>query len=117
KSNFDISEWMLIRLIQALRGRPVMFDDTCYYLGFAGREEADVVAEILNSPPCRQFLHALIFPGTKRPLTVELLQRLNIKAIAQEGGFAAKWNDVRKKNHTAPLAAPQLQFIMERPSS
>ncbi|HKI71228.1 MAG TPA: SAM-dependent methyltransferase [Verrucomicrobiae bacterium] len=99
------------------QGKPVMFDDTCYYLGFAGREEADVVAEILNSPPCRQFLHALIFPGTKRPLTVELLQRLNVKVIAQEGGFAAKWNDVRKKNHTAPLAAPQLQFIMERPSS
>jgi len=74
------------------------------------------VAEILNSPPCRLFLNALIFPGTKRPLTVELLQRLNINAIAEEAGLAARWNAVRKKNHAAPLAAPQLQFIMERPS-
>ncbi len=98
------------------QGKPVIFDDTCYYLAFAGQEEAEVVADILNSPACRQFLTALIFPGTKRPLTVELLQRLNIKAIAQEAGLGTRWNGARKKNYAAPLEAPQLQFIMEQPS-
>jgi len=43
-------------------------------------------------------------------------KQLNIKAIAQEAGLTARWNDVRKQHHAAPLAAPQLQFIMERPS-
>ena len=31
--------------------RPVVFDDTCYYLSFSHEAEARVVAEILNSNP------------------------------------------------------------------
>jgi protein-disulfide isomerase len=69
KSNFDISEWMFL-------------EDTCYYLPFAEEAEARVVADILNSPACREFLDALMFPDSKRPITVEFLQRLHLSALA-----------------------------------
>ena len=59
-------------------GRVGLFDDTCYYLPFAEEGEARVVADILNSPACRAFLGALMFPDSKRPLTVELLGRISL---------------------------------------
>lgn len=76
--------------------QPVMFDDTCYYLPFAVEAEARVVADILNSAACRSFLETLIFPGAKRAVTVELLQRLNLDAIARAAGLSKRWDDSRQ---------------------
>ncbi len=63
-------------------GRPVLFDDTCYYLSFSHETEARAVAAVLNSPTCLRFIETLVFPGAKRSVTVELLQRLNFQAVA-----------------------------------
>ena len=86
--------------------RPVVFDDTCYYLSFSHESEARVVAEILNSSPCQSFLEALIFPGSKRAVTVELLQRLNLGALAHAAGLSNRWEDSRqidRETHQLPL--------------
>jgi hypothetical protein len=72
-------------------GQPVLFDDTCYYLSFSTREEAECVAKILGSVPSLRFLEALIFPDAKRALTIELLQRLNIGEIAAAAGLDELW--------------------------
>ncbi|MEY2881732.1 MAG: Modification methylase [Verrucomicrobiota bacterium] len=78
------------------QGRPVVFDDTCYYLPFSHETEARVVAEILNSRPCQSFLEALIFPGSKRAVTVELLQRLNLSTLAHAAGMGDRWEQSRQ---------------------
>lgn len=77
-------------------GRPVVFDDTCYYLPFQDGDEADVVARILNSAPCQDFLSSLIFPGAKRAVTAELLQRLDLGAIAEAAGLRGEWVESRQ---------------------
>lgn len=64
-------------------GHPVLFDDTCYFLSFARESDAHTVASVLNSPTATRFLETLIFPGSKRAVTVELLSRLNFQALAQ----------------------------------
>jgi hypothetical protein len=71
-------------------GKPVLFDDTCYLLPFAEESRARVVAELLNSPPCLEFLQALTFPDAKRPITVDLLQRLNLGAVAAVAGSSGR---------------------------
>jgi hypothetical protein len=84
-------------LLGSHESKPLLLDDTCYFLPFDSEAEAQTVANILNSAPCREFLSALAFEDTKRPITVELLQRLNLKAIAGAAGLAEAWEATAEK--------------------
>lgn len=64
-------------------GKPVVFDDTVYFLSFWSKSEADFIAAMLNSQPAKEFLESMIFWSDKRPITIELLKRLNLPALAQ----------------------------------
>jgi hypothetical protein len=97
--------------------KPVLFDDTCYFLPFADEAEARVVADVLNSKACRALLEALMFEDAKRPVTVELLRRLNLSAIADEAGMSARWRAIQRTGYSRHTAAPQLELIMERAES
>jgi hypothetical protein len=103
-------------LVGPLGGKPVIFDDACYFLPFDDENEARVVAEILNSEVCREFLNSLIFTDLKRPITVELLQRLNLRAIAEEAGLETGWNSSRNRAVRYPesAASVQAEFLLER---
>ena len=104
-------------LVPPCQGKPVLFDDTCYFLSFSDEEEARVVADILNSGPSRALLEALMFDDAKRPITVELLQRLNLGAIAEEAGMAARWRAISRVRYSETTQAPQLELVMERGNS
>jgi hypothetical protein len=93
--------------------KPVFFDDTCNYLPFEDEASARLVAELLNSAPCQQFLRSLIFTGSKRPITVELLQRLNLSVIADEAGYAARWRRLRRASCEVASSSPQFELVME----
>jgi hypothetical protein len=105
-------------LVRPVDGKPVMFDDTCYFLSFEDESEARVVAEILNSQICQEFLACLTFTDSKRPFTVELLQRLNIRAIAEAAGFAGAWKASRNRGvrYSEQPVSMQAEFVMERPT-
>ena len=106
----------LFMLVGPLDGKPVIFDDACYFLPFENKNEARVVAEVLNSQVCRAFLDSLIFTDSKRPITVELLQRLNIRAIAEEAGLEIDWNASRNHavRYSESATSSQVEFVMER---
>ncbi len=93
--------------------QPVFFDDASYYLSFEREEEACLVAEILNSEVCQRFLTALIFPDSKRPLTVDLLQRLNLAAIADEAGLGSRWQQLQRSIYPITAGLSQVEFVME----
>src|SRR4029453_19077763 len=67
-------------------GKSVVFDDTCYFLACSSGEEATVLADLLNSDLASEFFHAFVFWDAKRPITVELLDRLDLAALAAERG-------------------------------
>ena len=66
--------------------RPVVFDDTVYQLPFDTESEAKLVAELLNSDDASDFLASQVFWDAKRPVTVDLLMRLNLTALAKRLG-------------------------------
>ncbi len=66
------------------RNRPVVFDDTCYFIPCHVQEEAQFVANLLNSEPAQQFYRSLIFWDDKRPITARVLRRLSLLQLAQE---------------------------------
>ena len=103
------------QLIPPLREQPVFFDDTCYYLPFEREEDARLVTEILNSATCQRFLLSLIFTDSKRPITVDLLQRLNLAAIAAEAGFSLRWQQLQRSAFCLTADMPQMELVMETP--
>lgn len=70
------------RVLGPVDGRPVLLDDTCYFVPCSTEEEASRLAELLNGPPAMDLLRALVFPGSKRAVTKALLQRIDVEAIA-----------------------------------
>jgi hypothetical protein len=72
--------------IKPLDGKPVMFDDTINFLSFETEEEAKFIFELVTSTPAIEFLDSMIFWDEKRPITIDILRRLSLKAVARELG-------------------------------
>ncbi len=62
-------------------GRPVMFDDTCYFLPCHSPRQAALLSSLLNHPLCQLFLASVMFKDAKRPITKKLLQRIDLKQL------------------------------------
>ena len=103
------------QVVGPMSGQPVFFDDASYYLSFEREGDARLVADILNSPICQRFLASLVFPDSKRPFTVDLLQRLNLAAIANEAGFSLRWQQLQRSSYAVATNVPQTEFVMEEP--
>ena len=104
------------QVVGPMRGQPVFFDDASYYLSFEREEDARLVADILNSPICQRFLGSLVFPDSKRPFTVDLLQRLNLAVIASEAGLGPRWQELQRASYAITANAAQAEFVMEEPT-
>jgi len=89
-------------------GRPVVFDDTVYYLSFDEENTARLAADILNSQVAARFLSAFIFWDNKRPITVDILNRLNLVHLAThlglDGESLRRYDD--KELSRDPVAGP-----------
>lgn len=72
---------LAFRLCPPYSGKPVMVDDTVNFLPFDTELEARAVLSLLDSEPARRFLHSMIFWDQKRPITIDLLRRLDIDAV------------------------------------
>jgi hypothetical protein len=81
--------------------RPVVFDDTVYFLPCWSEQEANFLNDMLNSKPAQEFLRSMIFWSDKRPITVELLKRLNLHALSIELGCEAKYLTFTKQRKSS----------------
>jgi len=63
--------------------KPVMLDDTCYFIGFEKIEYAVYSIILLNSKITEEFLRSITFPDAKRVFTKDLLMRLDLLKLAQ----------------------------------
>jgi hypothetical protein len=69
------------RVVGPRDGRPVMLDDTGYFLPCSSTGEAVALAALCNDPMALAFLAAASFADAKRPITKALLQRLDLRAV------------------------------------
>ena len=76
------------RVVGPAGGRPVVFDDTCYFLPFTDPVECATTAAVLQSGPARELLAALTFAGSKRPITKAVLRRLDLAVLERLAGRA-----------------------------
>jgi hypothetical protein len=67
-------------------GKPVMVDDTCYFIPCDTKSEADFFSNLLNSDTAQRFMSALVFTDAKRPVTIDVLKRIDLKKLAEHVG-------------------------------
>ena len=83
------------RCIGPVDDKPVLLDDTCYFLPCHTEDDARLLANMVNSRSARGFFHSLIFWDAKRPVTVQLLGNLDLALLAKEAGISLPaWSDV-----------------------
>lgn len=73
KLNFNV--------IGSCENKPIVLDDTCYFLPFETKDEASKVCDLLNSEIGQEFFKSFIFWDAKRPITVDILQKLCIQKL------------------------------------
>ncbi|NLE36838.1 MAG: SAM-dependent DNA methyltransferase [Pirellulaceae bacterium] len=92
------------RVVGPHEGRPVVLDDTCYFLAFQSEEEASLVKKLLDSPVCGEILGAFVFWDSKRPITKEILALVNLREIAsflgQEEAFRKTFSRLLSSEQT-----------------
>ena len=68
--------------------KPVVLDDTCYFLPCNTEDDAAVLLELLNSRAAKGFFDSFVFWDEKRPITAQLLGSLDLNVLAEECGMS-----------------------------
>ncbi|WP_448377333.1 hypothetical protein [Fervidobacterium sp.] len=77
----------LFSLVYSTSGKPVMVDDTCYFISFDNYKHALLTMLVLNSKVVSDFLKSISFTDSKRPYTKELLMRLDLMKALEINNF------------------------------
>ena len=90
--DYTFSEWKIaipalykkceFSLIGKFENKPIVFDDTVNFLSVENKEEAENLLGKLNSKLANDFYKAFIFFDNKRPITVQILNHLDINKLA-----------------------------------
>ncbi len=89
--DYTFSQWKIaisglykslrFQLVGKIENKPVIFDDTVYFLGFENETFAKKVFNFLNSPTATKFLDSLIFWDDKRPIKSSILNKITLEKI------------------------------------
>ena len=71
----------LFSVLFSSSGKPVMTDDTSYFICFSTYNMVYVAMLLLNSDPVQDFLVSIAFLDAKRPYTKKVLKRLDFTKI------------------------------------
>jgi hypothetical protein len=78
-------------LLSPVGKKPVMVDDTCNYISFDNEAEARLVLRLLESDEATDFLNSIIFWDSKRPITAEVLNSIDLLRISHDLGVEAQY--------------------------
>ena len=69
------------RLIGPIQNKPVVLDDTSYFLPTSTKEEALLFFALLQHPIVMKFLNTIVYWKAKRPISQKILRRLNLSGV------------------------------------
>ncbi|MBN2492317.1 MAG: SAM-dependent DNA methyltransferase [Planctomycetes bacterium] len=90
------------RVVGPVDGQAVLLDDTGYLLACRGRAEAERTARLLTSELAQDFFRAHVFWDAKRPITGELLGRLDLGALARALGAGGPCLSAQRRGRASP---------------
>lgn len=90
-------------LVLSQNGKPIMLDDTCYFLGFDQIEFAAYTLILLNSNKTKEFLQAITFSDAKRTFTKDILMRIDLMKLAMQFSVLKIKDELDKLNNNYNL--------------
>ncbi len=69
--------------IRPVDNRPVVLDDTCYFLPCSNAADARTTARLLNGDMAQKLIAALSFADAKRQITKSVLQRIDLTRLVE----------------------------------
>lgn len=88
------------QLIEPNNGKSVMVDDTCNFISFDTEAEAQLIYGLLISQEVTAFLNATVFWDSKRPITTEVLNSLDLYKVAIQLGLENYYRFLCVRNKT-----------------
>jgi len=67
--------------------KPIMLDDTCYFIGFKQLKMAQIAHYLVNSDIVQKFLKSIIFSDSKRPINKDILMRIDFEKVFEYSDF------------------------------
>lgn len=64
-------------LVSPSNSKPIMLDDTCYFIGFESLKMAEIAHYLVNSEIVQKFLKSIIFSDSKRSINKDTLMRID----------------------------------------
>lgn len=80
------------------KGKAMQVDDTCNYISCYTEDEAETLYQILTSKQVTAYLNSVIFWDSKRPITTELLNSIDLRHAAEQIGLAAQYDYACARN-------------------
>lgn len=63
------------------QNKPILLDDTCYFINFYDFKEAVIIWGLLKSEYVTKFLESIVFLDAKRPYTKDILMRISLTEL------------------------------------
>ncbi len=101
--------------IGLINDRPVMLDDTCYFVPCKSAKQAALVVSLLNDPQCLEYIHSITFWDAKRPITKKLLQRIDLISLVNR--LDRKTLLTRANNELMRLGVTNEKLLKEWPEN
>ncbi|GHV84797.1 restriction endonuclease NspV [Spirochaetia bacterium] len=86
------------QLLLPEQNKSIMVDDTCNYIACKTEAEAEIIYALLTSPEAINYLNSIIFWDSKRPITTEILNSINLLKIADKYHFGMQYNALSSYN-------------------
>lgn len=82
-------------LVSPSNSKPIMLDDTCYFIGFENLKMAEIAHYLVNSELVQKFLKSIIFSDSKRSINKGTLMRIDFTRVFEKTDFKQACKDIR----------------------
>lgn len=88
-------------LVCPFDNKPLMLDDTCYFIGFDDLKIAEIAHFLVNSELVQKFLKSIIFSDSKRSINKDTLMRIDFEKAFESSDFETAKSKIKdlKKEH------------------
>jgi hypothetical protein len=93
------------------RNKPIVVDDTCNFISCYSSVEVELIYKLLTSNEANSYLESLIFWDSKRPITTEILNSVDLEKIAENKGLSELYKNLCSGNKKIINRLPQLTLF------
>ena len=82
-------------LVSPFNSKPIMLDDTCYFIGFENMKMAEIAHYLVNSELVQKFLKSIIFSDSKRSINKDTLMRIDFARAFESTGYEQASKEIK----------------------